>query len=127
MRLEPFVRVDGTAFAATRDDVRRARGAPARESRNGVGLTELDYGDVVYRFQDSGRLEEVTAQAPVLDLGALAVPFASLGAFIRTHDPDVFERAGFLVSPAFGVAFDPSEPCWVTALAQHCLAQWRSL
>jgi hypothetical protein len=55
------------------------------------------------------------------------VPFASLGAVIREQDPQAFDRAGFLVSPRFGVAFDPSEPCWMTALAGHCLAQWAAL
>jgi hypothetical protein len=127
MRLEPFVRAGDTAFSATRADVLRARGEPAREGRNAVGLTELDYGHVVLRFQDSGRLEEVTTQAPVIDLGSIAVPFASLEAFVRAQDPQAFERAGFVVSPRFGLAFDPREPCWVTALAEHCLAQWRAL
>ena len=127
MRLEPFVRAAGTAFSTSRDDVVRERGAPTRESRNAVGLHELDYGHVVFRFQDGGRLEEVTAHAPVIDLGTVAVPFASLAAFVRAHDAQVFERAGFVVSPAFGLAFDPREPCWVTALAAHCLEQWRAL
>jgi len=127
VKLQPFVAVDGAAFSASRDDVLRERGAPARRSRNAVGLTEFDYGHVVFRFQDDGRLEEVTTQAPVVDLGSIAVPFASLAAFVRAHDPQAFERAGFLVSPAFGLAFDPREPCWVTALAEHCLDQWRSL
>src|SRR5690349_12585796 len=98
MRLEPFESVDGCAFTALRADVVATRGAPAREARNGVGLEELDYGSVVYRFQDNGRLEEITAQAPVLDLGAVAVPFASLEAFVADQDPAAFRRAGFLVS-----------------------------
>ncbi|HEU5296552.1 MAG TPA: hypothetical protein VFU71_17360 [Burkholderiaceae bacterium] len=127
MKLEPFVSAGGTAFSASRDDVLCARGAPARTSRNAVGLHELDYGHVVFRFQDSGRLEEVTTQATVVDLGAIAVPFACLEAFVRAQDPQAFERAGFLVSPRYGLAFDPREPCWVTALAEHCLAQWRAL
>ena len=87
MRLEPFERVDGCAFTASRADVVGARGSPAREGRNGVGLNGLDYGSVVYRFQDNGRLEEVTMQAPVLDLGAVAVPFASLAALIAGQEP----------------------------------------
>jgi len=127
VRLEPFTSVDGCAFTVSRADLVRMRGAPARESRNGVGLNELDYGSVVYRFQDNGRLEEVTTQAPVLDLGVVAVPFASLEAFVDDHDPAAFRRAGFVVSPRFGLAFDPSEPCWVTALARHCLPQWEAL
>jgi hypothetical protein len=127
MRLEPFVRVDGTPFATSRDDVLRARGVPLRQGRNAVGLTELDYDDVVYRFQDSGRLEEVTSRAAVLVMGSVAVPFRSLEAFVRAQDPAVFERVGFVVSPKFGLAFVPSEPCWVTALARHCLPEWEAL
>jgi hypothetical protein len=87
----------------------------------------MDYGDVVYRFQDCGRLEEITLQAVVVMLGNVAVRFATLAAFIRAQDPEAFERAGFLVSPRFGPAFDPAEPFWVTALARHCIGEWRAL
>jgi hypothetical protein len=127
MRIEPFVIVDGNSFAITPDEVLRARGLPASQGRNDVGLNEFDYTSIVFRFQDSGRLEEVTAQAPVLSFGSVAVPFASLESFIRHQDPASFVRARFLVSPAFGLAFDPSEPFWVTALAKHCIAQWAAL
>jgi len=127
MKLEPFVSVDGTPFTASTQDVLQARGEPARRCRNGIGLDELDYEAVVYRFQDNGRLEEVTMQAPVLTLGTVAVPFGTLDAFVRTQDPSMFERAGFVVSPRFGLAFDPRCPAWVTALAAHCLDAWRSL
>ncbi|HEX6361411.1 MAG TPA: hypothetical protein VFZ93_00535 [Albitalea sp.] len=127
MKLEPFVSVDGTPFSACAEDVLEARGEPARRSRNGIGLDELDYEAVVYRFQDNGRLEEVTMQAPVLTLGTVAVPFGTLDAFVRAQDPSMFERAGFVVSPRFGLAFDPRCPSWVTALAAHCLDAWRAL
>ena len=127
LRLDPFERVDGYAFTVSRAELVDTRGTPAREGRNGVGLNELDYGSVVYRFQENGRLEEVTAQAPVLDLGPVAVPFPSLEAFIVEQDPAAFRRAGFVVSPRFGLAFDPTEPCWVTALARHCLPEWEAL
>lgn len=123
MKLTPFKNVDGCAFSISREEVLRLRGAPARQGRNGVGLNELDYGNVVYRFQDCGRLEEVTAQAPVLHIGSVSVPFASLEAFVREQDSSAFMRAGFVVSPRFGLTLDPGEPCWVTALAEHCLAQ----
>ena len=127
MRLDPYHHVDDTAFSATQAQIVAARGQPADASRNDVGLNELDYGDVVFRFQDSGRLEEVTLQAPVLHLGAVAVPFASLAHFVRDHDADAFERVGFIVSPKFGLAFDPDDAPWVTALAAHCIASWRAL
>jgi hypothetical protein len=127
MRLEPFERVDGQAFSATRTDVVASRGPPQRQSQNGVGLYELDYGTVVYRFQLSGRLEEITAAAPVLHVDNVSVPFTSLETFVCSQDPATFRRAGFVVSPRFGLAFDPREPSWVTALARHCLPQWEAL
>lgn len=36
-------------------------------------------------------------------------------------------RARFVVSPLYGIAFDPFEPAWVTALARHCIPQWEAL
>lgn len=127
MRLDPYVQVDDTPFTASGDDLLRTRGRPWRAARNDVGLNEMDYGDVVYRFQDCGRLEEITLQAEVVTLGNVAVPFAALAAFVRAQDAEAFERAGFLVSPRFGLAFDPAEPFWVTALARHCIAEWKAL
>jgi hypothetical protein len=127
MKLEPFVRVDETPFSASRDEVVKLRGVPAKTCRNGVELNEMDYESVVFRFQDCGRLEEITMQAPVVNIGNVSVPFSALSSFVRTNDPSAFEKAGFLVSPVFGLAFDPSEPFWVTALAAHCLDSWRAL
>lgn len=51
----------------------------------------------MYRFQDCGRLEEITMQAEVVNIGKVAVPFANLAAFIHAHDPEAFERAGFVI------------------------------
>ena len=127
MKLRPYEQVDETPFSVSSDEILRSRGKPWRAQRNGVGLNELDYGDVVYRFQDCGRLEEVTTEAEVLTLGNVSVPFANLAAFIKAQDPAAFERAGFLVSPGFGLAFDPKEPFWVTALARHCIPEWEAL
>lgn len=127
MHLQPYLRVNGMPFTATREDVIRAHGPPRSAARNAVGLTALDYGEVVYRFQDSGRLEEVTARAEVLHLGTVAVPFRDLAAFVRQSDGAAFECAGFLVSPRYGLAFVPGQPCWVTALARHCLPQWEAM
>jgi hypothetical protein len=127
MTLQPYVQVDDTPFSVSSADIERDRGKPWRAGRNGVGLNELDYGEVIYRFQDCGRLEEITLQAKVVKLGNLAVPFEALAGFIRGQDPEAFDRAGFLVSPAFGLAFDPEEPFWVTALARHCIPEWRKL
>lgn len=127
MRLDPFISVDGLPFTTTPQQLRARLGAPREEGRSAVELNEMDYGDVVYRFQDSGRLEEVTRRADVLHLGSVAVPFFALQAFIAEHDADAFERAGFIVSPRFGLAFVPNPSRWVTALAAHCIGTWRDL
>jgi len=127
VKLEPFVRVDTFDFDLTPEALHRRLGPPLHQRRNEVALTAHDYGHVVFRFQDCGRLEEITMKAPVLHLGEVAVPFASLEGFVRGHDAELFERAGFLVSPALGLAFVPGDPPWVTALARHGLPQWRAI
>jgi hypothetical protein len=57
----------------------------------------------------------------------LSVPFENLAELLRRQDVDSFERAGFLVSPRYGLAFDPHEPFWITALARHCIGEWEAL
>lgn len=111
MQLEPFVRVDETPFDASAQDILTCRGAPRCAQRNEVGLHELDYGGIVFRFQDSGRLEEISLQAPVLGLQTLRIPFNALAGFVRDQDGACFERAGFLISPRYGLAFDPGDAC----------------
>lgn len=127
MRLDPYLSFAGYAFSLRRDELLQQRGVPLKARRNEVGLNEMDYGDVVLRFQDSGRLEEITARAPVLQLGTLAIPFDTLQPFVLAQDGMAFWRARFLISPALGFAFDPTEPAWVTALAKHCLPEWETL
>jgi hypothetical protein len=127
MNLVPFISVDETPFSASENDVLAARGMPIRMGRNGVGLKELDYDTIIFRFQDCGRLEEITMQAPTVNFGKVVVPFSALSTFIGRQDSEMFDKAGFLVSPTFGLAFDPNCPCWVTALAKHCLEAWRAI
>jgi hypothetical protein len=127
VHLHPFVSVDGLPFTTTPQQLRQRLGPPLAQTRNAIELNELDYGDAVYRFQDSGRLEEVTKRVAILHLGPLAVPFPALEAFITTNDPDHFERASFLISPRYGLAFVPTPDRWVTALAAHCIGTWREM
>lgn len=127
LHLDPFVVFDGIPFTLAAEELVARLGPPRRLTRNAVALNEYDYGHSVFRFQDGGRLEEITKRTPVLQLGSVAIPFAALGGFVRAQDDEAFERAGFLVSPAFGLAFVPAEPDWVTALARHCLPTWRAL
>lgn len=125
--LTPFKAFDGIPFTLGIEDLIADLGLPDRCARNAVALNEYDYGHSVFRFQDNGRLEEITKRTPALQIGAVVVPFTALAGFIRHQDDGAFERAGFLVSPAFGIAFVPQEPDWVTALARHCIPTWRRL
>ncbi len=127
MRLVPYIAVDGVPFATSPAQLHARFGPPLRRERTPVGLNEHDYGDRVFRFQDSGRLEEITQRAPQLQLGELGIAFATLAAYVRAHDAEAFERAGFLVSPRYGLAFVPGAPDWVTALAAHCIDTWRAM
>ncbi|HET9977534.1 MAG TPA: hypothetical protein VFQ20_08875, partial [Burkholderiaceae bacterium] len=119
--------VDDVPFTATPSDLLSRKGKPAMTARNGIGLDEMDYGDSVFRFQDSGQLEEVTRRTSVLQLPNAAVPLKFLGRFVREQDTSSFERGGFIVSPKFGFAFAPESSDWVTALARHCIDTWRAL
>ncbi len=127
MHLTPYARVDDIDFDCSPQALVERLGEPQSVTRNDVALTAYDYGDRVFRFQDSGRLEEITQRVPVLHLGTLAIPFTALAGFVRAQDDAAFERAGFLVSPRFGLTFVPQEPNWLTALAQHCIATWQAL
>lgn len=127
MHLTPYRHVDDIPFDISPAALTARLGEPQAVTRNNVALTAFDYGDRVYRFQDGGRLEEVTRRTPVLHLGPLAVPFTALAGFVRAQDADAFERAGFVVSPRYGIAFVPDEPDWLTALARHCIPTWRAL
>jgi len=46
---------------------------------------------------------------------------------VQSSDDRAFDRAGFLVSPRYGIAFVPEKPCWVTALARHCVQEWMAM
>ena len=84
MKIEPFTRVDETSFSATPQQIEAAWGPPAKRLVNEVALDEFDYGHVVFRFQASGRLEEITKLAPVVFVDGQAILFPSLAGFIRT-------------------------------------------
>ena len=127
MRCIPYVSVDELPFATSPAQLHQRCGPPLRQERTPVGLNEHDYGDRVFRFQDSGQLEEITQRAPVVILRDTVIPFAALAAFVRAHDKHAFERAEFLVSPRYGLTFIPGAPDWVTALAAHCIPTWREL
>ena len=127
MRIVPFESVGEIKFSASREDVIAALGQPDQEVSNKIGLLELKYQNIIVRLDKSGSIEEITAHAPALNLGKNCILFAELAAYIHQHDHSVFKSVGFLVSPNFGLAFDPDYPSWVTAIIKHSVNLWRAV
>lgn len=127
MRIEPFSKLDHVSLDANRDELSRLLGAPLRNNVNQVGLEEYDYGNRVFRFEPNGFLSEVTIEAEQVEFGQVSVPFAVLSQFISSNDPLSFKKYGFIVSPAYGVAFDPEHHSCVTVLTRGGLDAWTKL
>lgn len=127
MRIEPFSKLDDVPLDATRDELSRLLGAPSSTNVNRIGLEEFDYRDRIFRFAPSGFLSEVTIEAERVEFDQVSVPFTALPGFITSNDPHSFEKYGFIVSPAYGVAFDPEHHPWVTVLTRGGLDGWTKL
>jgi hypothetical protein len=119
MTIRPHNSVADLPFGATRETLRRV-GTPPREHLNRLGELELDYGDMVFRFEHN-RFVEATFPLPVmLEIGEHRVDGRSLVAWLRQHDPCYREVHGFAVAPSFGIAvdLDDDDPQqWTTAFA----------
>ncbi|MEC5388314.1 hypothetical protein VVD49_21455 [Uliginosibacterium sp. H3] len=115
------------SFGIDRNELERVLGSPERENKSRLWASELQYPAGVYRFNSDGKLKEVSADAAELEIEGERVSFESLRPFLEQRDKEWFERVGFLVSPKFGIAFDPNFPSWVTAFSQSELPLWRSI
>jgi len=125
MKLEPYVLVDTTPFSASRNRSWR-KGPALKELRNGVGLNELDYGAVVYRFQTV----EGWKKCPCELRSSTSEPLTCRSQVLR---PSFWQRMSQPLNAQVhrqsevGLAFDPNCPTWVTALAAHCIDTWRAI
>lgn len=127
MQVVPFERVGVIVFSTTQEQLLRTLGPPLQEHHNRACLHEYEYPTEIYRYDQTGQLEEVSFYAVDVFLGNQSVGFQELGAYVRSHDVLTFEGHGFLVSPRFGVAFDPESPCWTTAISRGVVEKWRVL
>lgn len=127
MRIIPFESVGEIKFSASREDVIATLGQPNQEMHNKIGLLELTYQNIICRLDKSGAVEEITAYAPILSLGVHSVLFSALAAYIHQYDHSAFKKHGFLVSPLFGLAFDPYYPPWITAITKHSVNLWKAV
>lgn len=123
----PFVRVGDVAFGSDPAAVIGIMGERYTQQVNRIGLTEIDYGTAVYRFDDDAVLVEITVGAPVLELDGQDIAFEALADFLRANDPNAFECAGFMISPRYGIAFDPWHASWVTAFPENMIDSWRNV
>lgn len=127
MKIEPFSKLDLVSLDTRRDELGNIFSSPLNKGVNRVGLEEFDCGDRVFRFESNWRLREVTVEAKQIELGRVSVSFARLADFIAANDPHAFEKHGFIVSPAYGIAFDLQHRPWVTVLTRRGLEEWTKL
>ena len=125
MRFTPYIALDRFRFDMDREAVVRVLGVPTHEEVNQIGDLELSWDSPALNARlFAGVLTEISADIPVLSFGAGEVRFRELSEFLRSNDPAVFERVGFLVSPRYGLALDPNYPDWVTVFSKGRLSKW---
>lgn len=126
MKIDPYTSAAGLPFGSSPDAIANFLGQPAQQTTNNIDLLEWDYGDSVVRFNAAQQVVEITLAADFVEIDNIAIPFRNLLDFIEVNDPGMFHRVGFVVSPAYGLAFDPEQAPWITAFAHGELQQWQS-
>ena len=127
MKIDPYKQLDGIDLNTSSKQIIAEVGLLSTVRQNDIGFTEYDFGKYVFRFESSGNLSEVTADCPSVDLETQTVLFEELEAFVKRSDPQYFDKLGFLVSPRYGIAFDPDCSPWVTVLTSSGLRCWKNV
>lgn len=126
MKIIPFKKVIDVSFGDSKVDIISKHGKAERESENSVESKELVYSDKIFRFRhEAETLHEVTLNSEYFDLDGREIGFAGLGFFIAKNDTSSFKTNGFLVSPKYGLAFDPHDKYFLTVFCQADLERWR--
>ena len=119
MIIHPHKSVGDFPFGAPRATLLKT-GTPLRERLNRIGELELDYGKIVYRFEQDRFVEATFPLPAVLEVDDQRVEGCSLIAFLKKNDPCFREAQGFAIAPSFGLAVDLDEDDpnrWTTAFA----------
>lgn len=120
MTLLPLQSVEGFPFGASRTAL-HSNADPIKERTNRAGLLEVDFGHIIYRF-DQDHFVEATFQLPeVIEIDGSQIRGESLIEHLRQHDPRFREKHGFAIAPGFGLAVDLDEDTsrpWTTAFAE---------
>ncbi|MCE2570374.1 hypothetical protein [Motilimonas eburnea] len=123
----PYKSINEIPFDSAESEVIERFGPPDSTGVNSIGLQELDYGESIYRFESSGKLVEVTVNLEKLALDSDVVQFCDLEGYLTKKDVGIFNKFGFLVSPKFGLAFDPDHKHWITFFRESGLEDWRNI
>lgn len=127
MKIAPLHGVGTLEFGSNQADCISTLGAPVRETTSRLGEKEFHYPHAIYRFSQNNNLVEVTLDASLVELENKFIPFPLLANFLEQNDHESFETVGFIVSPKFGIAFDPQCPSWVTAFPKESITKWQDV
>lgn len=127
MRIVPYSNILNISFGSTESAVIKILGDPQRKNESSLGDTELIYSDKIFRFEpENGAFHEATLNSEYFDFLGQEVAFAKLGFLIAKNDLESFEENGFLVSPKYGIAFDPNDRFFLTAFCREDLERWKN-
>ena len=136
MKIIPYEHVSGVAFGASPKKASAIFGKPEQTARRTDDRRlEVVFPSLVCRFDARSRLVEVTASSDSFEIQGCrirpnkgrTVAFSQLGFAVGKLDPASFIVNGFIVSPRFGIAFDPDQPNCVTAFSKSELVGWEKL
>jgi len=77
-------------------------------------------------LDEQGKFVEVTANLEYVGLDGNKVRYIHLKEYLTNNDKEVIDVLGFVVSPKYGLAFDPEHKFWVTHFRQSELKEWRN-
>ncbi len=136
MKLVPYQSAEGVAFGSSEAEVVAAMGTPRSRVVDPLGQLELRYDIATFRFSpDDQCLVEATLSSEYFEIRGCVLPpngrgevaFVELGYVIAKLDSASFSSVGFIVSPAFGLAFDPHHAPHLTVFARTQLERWTNI
>jgi hypothetical protein len=136
MRIVPYSTAHGVPFGASEESVVSILGSEFQKKLSREGLIELVYEAYTFRLsRDEQVLVEATLDSEYFEIEGCRlhstkkneISFVEMGYAVAKLDNVSFEAHGFIVSPKFGVAFDPHFPSWLTVFAKGELNAWRNL
>ncbi len=125
MNFEPYSNINNVFLESTTEEVVSVCGAALKQIKSRLGKIELVYPNLIVRFNMAGtHVQEISFSSEYLKINGFELSFAELGYFIGKNDADSLQSSGFIVSPKYGLAFDPCDKFWITAFLRADLKEW---